>query len=44
MGEGLPRRGAPNPHLELSFPWREIQIAMGETLELRVLHGRVETD
>jgi hypothetical protein len=42
MGKGLPRRGAPNPHLKSSFPWRT-QIAMGETLESRALCGRVET-
>jgi hypothetical protein len=25
--EGLPRRGGPNPHMELSFPRRRTQIA-----------------
>jgi hypothetical protein len=29
----------PNPHLEPRFPWRRTQIAMGEVLEPRALHG-----
>jgi hypothetical protein len=29
----------PNPHLEPRFPQRRTQIAMGEVLEPRALHG-----
>jgi hypothetical protein len=36
-----PRMRVPNPHLESRFPRRRTQIAMGDVLELRPLHGGV---
>jgi hypothetical protein len=41
MEETLPQMRVPNPHLEPRFPWRRTQIAMGEVLEPRALHGGV---
>jgi hypothetical protein len=39
MGEGLPRRGVPNPHMGSSFPWRGIQIATGRPWDHKLFMG-----